>query len=124
MIFLPPRAADATRLVFYQAGQSGAVNAIQVQVDMAAGRVRAVDDPAARPAADGLYRWLHDLHTGSGIGDWWRVLGGIAGGALPLLSVTGVLMWWRKRVKRRQDMDRRQFGCAARIRDGRMCRLD
>jgi uncharacterized iron-regulated membrane protein len=96
MLVLPQADGAAVRVMMGSAG-GGAVGAIQVQVDAAAGRIVSIDAPATRPFGETLYRWLHDLHTGDGIGGWWRVVAAAAGLSLPLLAFTGPMMWWRKR---------------------------
>lgn len=113
MAFLPARRSDPIRLSFSQSGQAGAVGAIQMQVSLADERVRIADDPATRKPAENVYRWTHDLHTASGIGDWWRVVSGLSGLALPLLSITGCMMWWRKRSARRRLSGIRQDAATA-----------
>ncbi len=83
--FLPLRQGEPTRLMFAPPGKGGAVNVIQVQVNPTDGRVRVADDPAMRKPAESVYRWMHDLHTGNGIVDVWRLAQAAGGLSLPLL---------------------------------------
>jgi uncharacterized iron-regulated membrane protein len=100
--FLPARRTDPVRLVLTERDATGAVNAVQLQVGLADGRMRVLDDPATGGPGENLYRWMHDLHTGSGMGAVWRLVQAAGGLALPLLAVTGSMQWWRKRSARRR----------------------
>lgn len=43
-----------------------------------------------------LYQLIYQLHTGEGL--WWLgLLLGLSALSVPLMSVTGVLLWWRRR---------------------------
>jgi sulfite reductase (NADPH) flavoprotein alpha-component len=43
-----------------------------------------------------LYEWIYRLHTGEGL--WWLGLPlGLCALGVPLMSVTGILLWWRRR---------------------------
>jgi sulfite reductase (NADPH) flavoprotein alpha-component len=43
-----------------------------------------------------LYDWIYQLHTGEGL--WWLGLPlGLCALCVPLMSVTGILLWWRRR---------------------------
>jgi uncharacterized iron-regulated membrane protein len=99
--FLPARRSDPVRLVFTKIGETGAVNSVQLQVGLVDLRMRVLDDPATSGQAGTLYRWMHDLHTGSGMGTVWRLVQATAGLALPLLAMNGSMQWWRKRSARR-----------------------
>ncbi len=42
------------------------------------------------------YEWVYRLHTGEGL--WWLGLAlGVCGLCVPLMSVTGILLWWHRR---------------------------
>ena len=46
-----------------------------------------------------IYEFIYMLHTGRGI--WWLgLMLGLTTGCIPVLSVTGLLLWWRKRKDR------------------------
>jgi uncharacterized iron-regulated membrane protein len=100
--FLPARRSDPVRLVFSRIGETGSVNAVQLLVGLTDLQVRMVDDPATSGLGGVLYRWMHDLHTGSGMGAVWRLLQAAAGLGLPVLALTGSMQWWRKRSARRR----------------------
>ncbi|WP_248747117.1 PepSY domain-containing protein [Pseudomonas sp. MWU12-2037] len=43
-----------------------------------------------------IYEWIYQLHTGEGL--WWLGLPlGACALCVPLMSMTGVLLWWRRR---------------------------
>lgn len=63
-------------------------------VDQASGTLLAFQ---AHDGASQIYETIYRLHTGEGL--WW--LGLLLGGsalAVPLLSVTGTVVWWRRRA--------------------------
>ncbi|GLC28179.1 PepSY-associated TM helix domain-containing protein [Roseisolibacter agri] len=71
-----------------------------VHVDPTAGRVVAAEDGARAAGGARLYSVLYPLHVGV-LGGWpTRVLTVAAGLSLPLLAVTGFLVW-RRRARRR-----------------------
>ncbi|MBW4968451.1 PepSY domain-containing protein, partial [Pseudoalteromonas sp. CR1] len=43
-----------------------------------------------------VYQWVYQLHTAEGL--WWLGLPlGLCALCVPLMSVTGILLWWRRR---------------------------
>lgn len=43
-----------------------------------------------------VYEWIYRLHSGEGL--WWLgLLLGLSALCVPLMSITGILMWWRRR---------------------------
>jgi uncharacterized iron-regulated membrane protein len=75
---LPPRADEPVRLELNRSGEGGAAGAIQVQVDMAAGRVRAVaiQSPGSRRTASTagctIFTPAAALATGGGYSRPWQ----------------------------------------------------
>ncbi|WP_260958725.1 PepSY domain-containing protein [Pseudomonas citri] len=66
----------------------------------------------AHDAMYNLYELIYQLHTGEGI--WWLgLLLGLSALGVPLMSMTGVLMWWRRR-KARPDI---RHNCAVQLAD-------
>jgi uncharacterized iron-regulated membrane protein len=57
--------------------------------------------PPAPPAPETLARTLRRWHDGTDMGIAWQVLIFLGGIAPALLSVTGIVIWWRARVRRR-----------------------
>jgi uncharacterized iron-regulated membrane protein len=52
-------------------------------------------------AGDRFILWQYPLHSGFIFGFWGRVLVAIAGLVTVVLSITGVIIWWRKRSRAR-----------------------
>jgi uncharacterized iron-regulated membrane protein len=76
-----------------------------VQVDDASGRVRPARPGAgmAGPGnADPLSRWMRRIHDGSDMGPVWRTIIFVTGLAPTVLSLTGLVMWLRRRARRRK----------------------
>ncbi|HEY9104278.1 MAG TPA: PepSY-associated TM helix domain-containing protein [Chitinimonas sp.] len=74
-----------------------AVSYEQVLVDADDGRLLARNSYAQGSAADRLMAWQFPLHTGQALGLPGRVLIFLSGLAVAVISVTGLLMWLRKR---------------------------
>jgi uncharacterized iron-regulated membrane protein len=72
-----------------------------VSIDPASGRTLHVYDPVTAPLSNRLADAAFSLHSGEIAGVAGRVLLMLAGLMLPVLYVTGVLAWWRKRPSRR-----------------------
>lgn len=76
----------------------GATDTLTLQVADADGEVRTAP---ARTASDTLSPLMRRLHDGRDMGLAWQALLVISGIAPPLLGVTGVIMWLRRRARRR-----------------------
>jgi uncharacterized iron-regulated membrane protein len=73
-----------------------------VFVDQWAGRVLEVQDPRTFSIGESILAWQRAVHEGSGLGPVYRFLVFLSGLAIPLFSVTGVVMWlYRRRAKSR-----------------------
>jgi uncharacterized iron-regulated membrane protein len=76
--------------------------AAPVSVDDASGRVRPAragrDGPPQRSA---FAAWSRRIHDGTGMGLVWQTVIVLAGVAPTLLGLTGVVMWLRRRARRR-----------------------
>lgn len=73
---------------------------ITVSVDAEQAQIAYVDDPRAYELGERIVVWQRILHSGLGLGFVWKVLVFVSG-FLPLLfAITGVRMWWLKRVER------------------------
>ncbi len=107
-VILPAGPRDAIRVFMVHPGGEGATGGLTVQVDAAATKVVAIQDSRAAAPADRLYRWIHDLHEGLGLGPAWRVLVVLGGLAVPLFAITGPWMWWlKRRARKRVDTARK-----------------
>jgi uncharacterized iron-regulated membrane protein len=65
------------------------------------GRILGVEEAGAGKAGDVVATLMFPLHTGQIAGLPGRILVCISGVVVALLSVTGVVVWWKKRVGRR-----------------------
>jgi uncharacterized iron-regulated membrane protein len=62
------------------------------------GEVLAIQPLSGRPAGDAILAWFSALHFGI-FGGWpVRLLWFVLGLSLPVLSVTGCVLWWRRVV--------------------------
>lgn len=70
-----------------------------IMVDDATGAVKAGRDrAAAQPAAgDAFSRLMRQLHDGTDMGLVWQIVIFVGGIVPAVLTVTGVIMWWRRR---------------------------
>jgi uncharacterized iron-regulated membrane protein len=76
---------------------------IQVRVDDATGRARLGDagrGGGGEGGPDPLSRWMRRIHDGTDLGPIWRTIITAAGIAPLVLSLTGVVMWLRRRARR------------------------
>lgn len=77
-------------------------------VDQASGTLLAFQ---AHKQARGVYELIYRLHTGEGL--WWLgLLMGASALSVPLLSVTGTLIWWRRRSALPRIADNSDAGAA------------
>jgi uncharacterized iron-regulated membrane protein len=64
------------------------------------GRLRAVALARDAPAANRLTDWIVALHMARVCGPVWRIMVSVIGAAVTLLSVTGLIIWYKKRAAR------------------------
>ncbi len=65
--------------------------------------------PPSPPPPETLARTMRRWHDGTGMGLTWQILI-FLGGIIPaLLSVTGIIIWWRARVPRQRAKDARRL---------------
>lgn len=70
----------------------------QVAIDQYSGAILDVRDPTTRRSAGETFLdWQWPLHSGQAFGMTGRLLVFLSGLACPVIYVTGLLMWWRKR---------------------------
>jgi uncharacterized iron-regulated membrane protein len=100
--FLPGRPDQPLRLGLARDGLGEGGPMIVVFVDQWAGRVLEVQDPRTFSIGESILAWQRAVHEGSGLGPVYRFLVFLSGLAIPLFSVTGVVMWlYRRRAKSR-----------------------
>jgi uncharacterized iron-regulated membrane protein len=68
-----------------------------IYVDAITGVVAGQVVPGAGTAGDAVMQLRYPLHTGRIAGMAGRMLIGITGLAVVLVSVTGVMLWWKKK---------------------------
>ncbi|MBX3483653.1 PepSY domain-containing protein [Phenylobacterium sp.] len=87
----------------------GAERPRTVQVVDATGAAKAVrergpgggDGQGAEPPKDGISPLMRQIHDGNGMGPAWQAIIFVAGIAPAVLGITGVVMWLRRRARRR-----------------------
>lgn len=72
-----------------------------VAVNPYTAEVLAVERPASKTAGDVLFGWIAPLHTGHFGGTFVAVLWAVLGLSMPLLFVSGFVMWWNRVVAKR-----------------------
>jgi uncharacterized iron-regulated membrane protein len=98
--FLPTRPDQPFRIGLLRTGQERGAPAVTMLVDPWAHRVVEILDPRQFTIAERLLAWQHALHAGQALGWAWKLLVFLCG-LLPLLFVvSGVAMWWLRRVRR------------------------
>lgn len=103
-LYLPTAAGQAFRVRKRLPGEEHPNGKSFAHVDPSTGRLLAVEDGVRAPRGARLYSILYPLHVGTVGGGATRLLALGAGLALPLLALTGTLVWWRRgRVGRASD---------------------
>lgn len=83
-----------------------------VFIDARSGALLASYIPTGEAAGDTLTRWLYSLHMATVWGLPFRLLVTLMGLVVALLSVTGAIIWWRKRKARLASRARSRGGAA------------
>jgi uncharacterized iron-regulated membrane protein len=69
--------------------------------------------PPSPPQPETLARVMRRWHDGTGMGPIWQIVI-FLGGIIPaLLSITGIIIWWRARKPRGRAADHRRIGSAS-----------
>lgn len=71
-----------------------------VAFDSDSGALRSVQIPTGNNAANSFGTWIAALHTAHVFGTPWRIAVSMIGALVTMLSITGVLIWTRKRSAR------------------------
>lgn len=95
-LYLPTRAGESFRVRKRLPGEEHPNGKSFVHVDPTTGRVLAVEDGSRAPRGARLYSILYPLHIGVLGGTATRLLAVLVGLSLPLLAITGTLVWWRR----------------------------
>lgn len=85
----------------------------QIRVDARADTVALAQDPGTQKTGAAVFQWLHMLHEArlsgpAGLAELWRAIVCLTGLALTFFSVSGAIMW----AKRRGNRPRRQVDVA------------
>lgn len=78
-------------------GDYDTTDEVSLYFDRYTGEILQTRDHGVRSVGDAVTAWINPLHVGSFGGLPVKILWAIGGLALPLLFVTGALMWWSKR---------------------------
>lgn len=81
---------------------------LEVNFDGNTGALNYVLLPSGQYAGNTLSHWLYALHMGNVFGLPYRIFVSVLGCVIALLSVTGVMIWWRKRGARALSRERRE----------------
>jgi uncharacterized iron-regulated membrane protein len=98
---LPAGPRGVYRVNLREAGDATPRSGTMVQIDPRTRAILQRTDRSTRTSGDGFILWQRILHEGSAFGLPWRILTSLGGLLPPVLMVTGLLMWLRKRRVRR-----------------------
>ncbi len=99
--FLPVRPDQALRLGLIRPGHVEGAPIITVIIDPWRQSVVDVFDPRTLSTGESIIAWQRALHYGIGLGGTYKFLVFVSGVIIPVFAVTGFLMWWIKRRRRR-----------------------
>jgi len=74
----------------------------RLYIDAYSGAILGMNIPTGETSGDTVSTWIKTLHMAGVWGLPYKILLSITGGMVALLSITGVIMWWRKRSRRVQ----------------------
>jgi uncharacterized iron-regulated membrane protein len=97
--FSPDGGASLNVLMLPRGALAGAP-LINVAINGESGHVLNVQDPAKSGWGGWILGWMRALHAGGGLGFAWRLVICALALVMPLLPVTGVLMWLRRGPRR------------------------
>lgn len=99
-IFAPTQPSQTWRVQMLRPDMAGSFT---VLVDDRDGAVR----PITQHAGDRILLWIRWIHEGSNSGLAWKLIVFVCGLLPTVLTVTGVVMWWRGRAVKRAKRDLR-----------------
>jgi uncharacterized iron-regulated membrane protein len=100
-LYLPTKPGETFRVRKRLPGEEHPTGKSFVHVDPATGHVLGVEDGTRAPRGARLYSILYPLHIGVLGGTATRLLAVLVGLSVPTLAITGALVWWRRRERRR-----------------------
>ncbi len=74
----------------------------RIVFDANSGELKGAWLPTGEASGDTIYTWLLNLHTASLWGIPYRIFISVLGLLVGVLSITGVIIWWRKRSARKR----------------------
>ncbi len=93
-----------TTVVFFRDTVAGAGPLHRVWLDPYTGAVRGVVDSRKPGVGNSLLDWMYPIHTEMGLAGVGKIILTIGGLGLLLLSVTGPMLWWKKRRRRARNL--------------------
>ena len=99
--FLPVRPDQALRIGMIRPGHEEGAPIVTVIIDPWRQSVVDVFDPKTLSTGESIIAWQRSLHYGIGLGGTYKFLVFVSGVIIPVFAVTGFLMWWIKRRRRR-----------------------
>jgi len=87
-----------SRDVFERSPKGGGTD---VLFDGDTGALRTLSQPTGEHSGNTLESWRYALHMARVFGMPYRILVFVLGLVVPMLSITGVYIWWKKRAARR-----------------------
>ncbi|HUL03271.1 MAG TPA: PepSY-associated TM helix domain-containing protein [Gemmatimonadales bacterium] len=87
-----------SRDVFERSPKGGGTD---VLFDGDTGALRTLSQPTGEHSGNTVESWLYALHMARVFGLPYRILVFVLGLVVPMLSITGVYIWWKKRASRR-----------------------
>ncbi|MFD1215561.1 PepSY-associated TM helix domain-containing protein [Microbulbifer celer] len=101
-LYLPRDAGDSYGLTFRARGEAWTnYGASIARVDQYSGELLMTRNVTEIPLGNKILRWQFPLHNGDALGIWGRWLVLISGLVPTLLFGTGIYLWWKKRVLKR-----------------------
>lgn len=101
-IYFPENHQGPYEIVFRQAGEvRKTAGSSQVWVDQYSGEVVYRQEPASLSPGDRFLIWMFPLHNGEAFGLIGRTVVFVCGAFPMFLYATGMIVWWKKRQRRR-----------------------
>ena len=103
-VSLPTKPTQPYRVNFAPKNYQDGEPAITVFVDQFAQKIIEKRDPNSYALGEKIIAWQHALHAGEGLGIVWKIAVFLIGFLPLLLSITGIVLWLKKKQKKAQKM--------------------
>jgi uncharacterized iron-regulated membrane protein len=100
-IALPSKQEPLMKLWITKVHSKNKADATEVDVNVHTGTIAAVIRPESRTAGDSFLVWLPRIHFGNFAGAPSKIVWCVIGFTPLILSITGLIMWWRPKSKAR-----------------------